>query len=112
MSNWYRFKCICPRCGRGDKDDDWYHSEDSCCSTSGWLYINSECEIKCDDCYDRINQSPSFIIRWKFKCSKHKGYKNPDKFGVLNAISYICSNNNIPDSVRTKMIDIVNHYKY
>lgn len=112
MTEWYRFNCLCPGCGRGEPTN-WYHSEECCCSANGWLYINSECKIKCDECYNRKNQSPSFVLCWRFKCSRHQGeYKDANKFSVLSAISYICTNNNIPEDVRTQMIDIVNHYKY
>jgi len=112
MSNWYRFKCKCPGCGGGDPTN-WYHSKECCCSTNGWLYINSECKLKCDECYDRRNQSPSFVLGWEFRCSNHQGkYKKADELAVCEAISYICSNNDIPRGVRTQMIDIVNHYNY
>ena len=112
MSNWYRFQCICPSCGKGDPGD-WYHSEDSCCSTSGRLYINSECKIKCDDCYDRRNKTPSFILCWKFECIRHHGkYIKADEMAVCAAIAYICTNSNIQKSVRQQMINIVNNSDY
>ena len=57
--SWYRFNCICPGCGGGEPKN-WYHSEESCCSTNGWLYINGECNIKCDECIDKRNKKPSY----------------------------------------------------
>ena len=107
--SWYRFKCLCPVCGQGEPID-WYHAQDSCFSSSGWLYINSECLVKCDECYDK---RPSFVLGWMFQCVRHRGkYKKPDEIGACAAISYICSNNNIPKSTRQQMINIVNNYNY
>ena len=110
--SWYRFNCKCPICGERE-NVGWKHSEDFCCSTNGWLYINEECNIKCDECIDRRGKKPSFVLGWKFKCFRHKGeYKKPDEVGICNAISYICSNYNIPKEVRQRMINIVNNYNY
>ena len=66
MSSWYRFCCRCPGCGGGEPTN-WYHAEESCCSTVGWLYINGECNIKCDECYEKKDKKPSFVLGWELK---------------------------------------------
>ena len=110
--SWYRFKSICPGCGGGEPKN-WYHAKDACCSTNGWLYINDECLIKCDECYDKKDKEPSFVLGWRFQCSEHKGeYKAADEMAVCAAISYICTNNNVPKPTRQKMINIINNYNY
>jgi hypothetical protein len=112
MSSWYRFCCRCPGCGGGEPTN-WYHAEESCCSTVGWLYINGECNIKCDECYGKKDKKPSFVLGWEFKCSRHQGeYKKADEMYVCAAIGYICTNNNIPKETRQQMINIVNNYNY
>ena len=112
MSSWYRFCCCCPGCGGGEPKN-WYHAEESCCSTVGWLYINGECNIKCDECYEKKDKKPSFVLGWEFKCSRHQGeYKKADEMYVCAAIGYICTNNNIPKETRQQMINIVNNYNY
>lgn len=109
---WYRFNCICPGCG-GGMPTDWYHSQKSCISTNGWLYINSECKIKCDECYNEKKKDPSFVLGWKFECENHKGeYKKVDEMAICQAISYICTNNKIPRDVRKQMINMVNNTNY
>ena len=109
MSEWFRLNCICPSCGLGTACN-WYHKQTSCCSDDGWLYINSSCNIKCDECYNRDLESPSFVLGWRFECENHKGeYRKADELAVCNAISYICTNNNIPKEVRRKMINVVNN---
>lgn len=110
MNEWYRLHCICPGCGLGNACD-WYHKEEECCSNNGWLYINGKCQIKCDECYDRNLKSPSFVLGWKFRCERHRSeYIKADEISVCNAISYICSNNNVPKEVRKQMIKIINEY--
>ena len=112
MSEWYRFKCVCPGCGGGDPKN-WYHAEDVCCSTNGWIYINGECNLKCDECYNKENKKPSFVLGWKFQCSRPQGeYIKADEMEVCRAIGYICTNNNVPKDVRRNMIKIVNEYNY
>ena len=109
-SDWYRLNCACPACGEGKKSN-WYHSEDLCCSTNGWLYINAKCNIKCDECYSQKNMEPSFILGWRFTCEKHQGeYRKADEIQVCNAISYICTNNNVPRETRKEMINIINNH--
>jgi hypothetical protein len=110
MSDWYRLHCICPGCGLG-KECDWYHKEEACCSSNGWLYINSSCNIKCDECYNRNLKSPSFVLGWEFMCERHNGeYKKADEITVCNAISCVRTNNNVPKEVRKQMINILNNY--
>ena len=114
MSEWYRFKCVCPGCGGGEPNL-WYHTKDECCSTNstdGLIYINSECNLKCDKDYNK-GIKPSFILGWKFQCSRHPGeYIKADELAVCNAIYYICSNNNVPKDVRRNMVRIIDEYNY
>lgn len=108
--SWYRFTAKCPACGAGDAKN-WYHKESSCCTSNGWLYINGECNIKCDECYDRNIKQPSFVLGWSFACENHKGeYRKADEMAVCSAISYICTNNNVPKDTRKNMINIINNY--
>ena len=43
-------------------------------------------------------------------CERHKGeYKKADEIAVCNAISCVCTNNNVPKEVRKQMINILTY---
>lgn len=90
----------CPSCG-GNNRYYWTHS-----FCGGSLSINENCELKCNYC-NRLN----FITNWKFECEKHSGDpQRVDGFQIIDAISHVCRNSNIPDYIKRRMINIMNNY--
>ena len=107
----WRLKTICPACGGGEPKN-WYHDKSSCCRDDGWIRINEECEIFCDECDKRFcsKGTPSFILYWRFKCGNHQtpdGYKEAEKEHLLAAVGAICLTTTIPKSIAFKMIKII-----
>lgn len=107
----WRLECLCPACGQG-KVVCWYHSKSSCCSNNGWMMINEDCDIFCDECEKQNNSkgTPSFILYWRFKCGSHTtpdGYKEADKEYLSSAIGSMMTNNRIPTETLFKMIEII-----
>ena len=95
----YPFVGPCPSCG--DKRYNWIHT-----SCEGSISIDEYCDLECKKCYQK-----SFIMNWKFECEKHRGDPlRVNGFQLIDAISHVCRNSNVPDYIRKKMINILNNY--
>lgn len=106
-NNWYRLKGKCFACNRGNENDCWNHRKKDCICNYGYLYINPECNVSCDEC-----DSPSFILHWRFNCGSHafeknNGYWEPRKSYLLSAISNLAKMEDIPRSIFNGMNKIL-----
>jgi hypothetical protein len=102
-NKWYRLKGKCFACNRGNVNDEWNHRKSDCICDYGYLYINPECNISCDEC-----DSPSFILHWKFNCGFHASKKNngfwePRQSYLIAAISTLAKMEDIPENIFREM---------
>jgi len=96
----YPFIGPCPSCG-GNKRYNWTHYD-----CGGLISINEFCDLKCNSC-----DTKSFIMNWKFECGKHRGDPiRVNGFQLIDSISHVCRNSNIPDYIKRRMINILNNY--
>lgn len=106
-NNWYRLKGKCFACNKGKDEDTWNHRKKNCSSEDGWLYINKECNVSCDEC-----DNPSFILYWRFNCGSHDnnindGYYEPKQRYLIAAISTLAKMEDIPDYIFKEMNKIL-----
>ena len=106
-NKWYRLKGKCFACSKGEDTDTWNHRKKDCCSSNGYLYINDECNVSCDEC-----DKPSFVLHWRFNCGSHDknkndGYYEPEPRYLIAAISTLAKMGDIPVNIFKQMNKIL-----
>lgn len=89
----------CPSCG-GNNRYHWVHS-----FCGGPISITENCFLRCNFC-----NKTDFIINWRFECANHRGQPHSvSGFQLIDSISHVCRNSNIPDYIKRNMINILNN---
>ena len=95
-----RFRSTCPVCKNPDYYYYWIHAD-----CGGDLYLNSDAELTCDECYDS-----DYVFRWKFDCGRHYDeHEGGFQYGSLQGF-YACLYNlsKIQNPPHNFIIDVIN----